>query len=152
VAVWGVTARVALADPPGRPLEEAGVEAIPSGSDALAPPLFSLVTADGASVLGSTFDRVRPDADAVVVALLERGARFVPALAGAHVRAVRVCARPVSADGAPLLGPVAGVERLHVATGHGPWGISLGPASARLAAAALLDGAEVPAELAASRF
>jgi glycine/D-amino acid oxidase-like deaminating enzyme len=64
----------------------------------------------------------------------------------------RVCARPVSPDGAPLLGPVPGVEGLHVATGHGPWGISLGPASARIAAEALLGRAPVPAAFAAARW
>jgi glycine/D-amino acid oxidase-like deaminating enzyme len=38
-----------------------------------------------------------------------------------------------------------------VAAGHGPWGISIGPATAELAVAAILDGASVPAALEASR-
>jgi glycine/D-amino acid oxidase-like deaminating enzyme len=66
---------------------------------------------------------------------------------------VRACARPLSADGRPLLGPVPGVEGLHLVTGHGAWGISLGPGSARLVADAVLGGSEeIPAELAAARF
>ena len=40
--------------------------------------------------------------------------------------------RPLSADGRPLIGAVPGVEGLFVCAGHGPWGISTGPASARL--------------------
>jgi glycine/D-amino acid oxidase-like deaminating enzyme len=39
-----------------------------------------------------------------------------------------------------------------VAAGHGPWGISTGPATGRLVADALLGRAELPAALAASRF
>jgi glycine/D-amino acid oxidase-like deaminating enzyme len=31
----------------------------------------------------------------------------------------------------PLLGRAPGREDVYVAAGHGPWGISLGPASAR---------------------
>ena len=44
------------------------------------------------------------------------------------------------------------MERLYLATGHGPWGISLGPGSAELVAGAILgDGPEIRPELAASR-
>ena len=50
-----------------------------------------------------------------------------------------VCARPLSLDGRPLVGRVPGTEGLWVAAGHGPWGISTGPASGRLLAD-LLDG------------
>ena len=40
-----------------------------------------------------------------------------------------------------------------MASGHGAWGISLGPGSAELVAAAILgDDGGIPAELAASRF
>ena len=65
-------------------------------------------------------------------------ARFVPELAGTHAVSVRACARPMSADGRPLLGPLPAAEGLFVATGHGPWGVSLGPGSARLVADAVL--------------
>jgi glycine/D-amino acid oxidase-like deaminating enzyme len=83
---------------------------------------------------------------------VERGARYVPARASARVHATRACARPLSADGLPLLGPVAGVEGLVLATGHGPWGVTLGPASARLVADGLLGRpAEIAPALAATR-
>jgi glycine/D-amino acid oxidase-like deaminating enzyme len=38
------------------------------------------------------------------------------------------------------------------AAGHGPWGISTGPATARIAADALLGRAEVPGSLYVGRF
>jgi D-hydroxyproline dehydrogenase subunit beta len=146
--VWGVNVEVALAEPPRHVLEEAGVEGV-SGAEAPAK-LFSLVTADGAGALGSTFLAAEPDPEALAPELLRRGERFVPALAGARVVSTRACARPQSADGRPLVGPIA--ERLHVLAGHGPWGISTGPASARLAADVLLGRAEPPPALDARRF
>ena len=54
----------------------------------------------------------------------------------------------MSADGRPLLGPLPGVEGLFVAAGHGPWGISLGPGSARLVADAVLGRPAIAPELA----
>ena len=148
--VWGVVAEVRLPGAPAHVLEEAGIDAL---VEAAPPALFSLVTVAGASGLGSTFLPDRPDPEALVPALRARGARFLPALADVALRAVRACARPQSADGRPLLGPVPGVEGLVLATGHGPWGITLGPASARLVADALLGrGEPIPAKLAAGRF
>ena len=148
--VWGVVAEVRLPGAPAHVLEEAGIDGL---VEAAPPALFSLVTAAGASGLGSTFLPERPDPDALVPALRARGARFLPALADVALRGVRTCARPQSADGRPLLGPVPGVAGLVLATGHGPWGITLGPASARLVADALLGrGEPIPAKLAAGRF
>ena len=150
--VWGVVAELRLARSPRHALEEGGVEELlsPQGVPGV---LFSLVTREGASVLGSTFYAERPDPAAVAPALVERGARFIPALAGTQAVSVRACARPMSADGRPLLGPLPGVEGLFVAAGHGPWGISLGPGSARLVADAVLGRpGEIAPELAAARF
>jgi glycine/D-amino acid oxidase-like deaminating enzyme len=151
-AVWGVVAQVRLPAPPRHALEESGVEALtaPGGAPE---ELFSIVTAGGASAVGSTFSAARPDAAAVAPGLVERGARYVPALAGAAIEEVRACARPLAVDGRPLLGPVPGVEGLHAVTGHGAWGITLGPASARLVAGGVLGDPEpIPPELAAARF
>jgi len=152
--VWGATAAVALPEPPRHVLEEAGVEAIMAAGEGV-PAIFSLVTAEGRSVLGSTFTREAPDPAALAPELLARGARFVPALARAEVLATRACARPQAADGRPLLGPLPGVEGLFVAAGHGPWGVSLGPASGRVVADLLLTegrAGPVAPELAAGRF
>jgi len=149
---WGVNAELQLARPPRHALEEGGVEALLS-PDGAPGALFSLVTRETSSALGSTFSPEQPDPAAVGPALIERGSRFVPALAGTHVVSVRACARPMSRDGRPLLGPLPTREGLFVAAGHGPWGISLGPGSARLVADAVLGRpAAILPELAAARF
>jgi D-amino-acid dehydrogenase len=99
--------------------------------------------------VGSTFLDDEPDPDAWVGAIRRGGVPFLPALANAEVRGLRTCARPQSLDGRPLIG--AGIDGLWVAAGHGPWGISTGPATARIAADAILSGAEVPAALSVRR-
>jgi D-hydroxyproline dehydrogenase subunit beta len=147
--LWGVIAEVAIDRPPRHVLEEAGVEAVAEGSPGS---IFSLVTAEGVSALGSTFTTQEPAAGDTAPSLLKAAAGFVPALDTARLVSSRACARPQSADGRPLLGELPGLAGLHVAAGHGPWGISLGPASGALAAAALLGSGEVPPPLAAARF
>jgi glycine/D-amino acid oxidase-like deaminating enzyme len=152
VPSWGVNIELQLPHPPAHALEEGGVEQLlsPEGAPGA---LFSLVTREGLSALGSTFLPEQPDPAELAPALLERGRRFVPALAGTQVVSVRACPRPMSADGRPLLGPLPGVAGLFVAAGHGPWGISLGPGSARLVADAVLDrDSRIPQALAAGRF
>jgi D-hydroxyproline dehydrogenase subunit beta len=148
-ALWGVVADVVLADPPRHALEEAGIEALlhPGGPP---PALFSLIHAADRNSLGSTFTSQRPDPEALADALRERGAAFLPALRDARVRGTRTCARPASPDGRPTIGRVR--EDVVVATGHGPWGLSLGPASARLAADVLLGRAEPPPALSPARW
>ncbi len=49
------------------------------------------------------------------------------------------------------MGELPGIEGLWIAAGHGPWGISTGPATARIAADAILGMAEPPAALSAAR-
>jgi glycine/D-amino acid oxidase-like deaminating enzyme len=149
VPVWGVVVEVRLADPPRHVLEEVGVEEAVQGGMAS---LFSLVAADGVVSVGSTFLGEEPDPAVWAGALRRAGERFVPALAEARVERARACARPQSLDGRPLVGPIGGVEGLWAAAGHGPWGISAGPATARVVAEALLGSSEVPAALDAARF
>jgi glycine/D-amino acid oxidase-like deaminating enzyme len=149
-ASWGVVAQVRLPDPPRHALEQAGIKALTEPGGAVGS-LFSLVTTDGASAVGSTFDATRPDPHAVAPAIVRHAARYIPALAGAPIEHLRACARPLSVDGRPLLGRLDG--DVHLVTGHGAWGITLGPASARLVASAILDGTdEIPQELRADRF
>jgi glycine/D-amino acid oxidase-like deaminating enzyme len=78
--------------------------------------------------------------------------RWVPGLERARVTGARACPRPQSFDGRPLVGELPEAEGLWVVAGHGPWGISTGPATARIAVDALLSRGEVPAALAVSRF
>ncbi|PFG39493.1 D-amino-acid dehydrogenase [Georgenia soli] len=57
-----------------------------------------------------------------------------------------VGARPCTPDGLPLVGPTRS-PRVHVAGGHGMWGITLGPVTGQLLADALVTGHR-PRELA----
>ena len=103
------------------------------------------------SVLGASRAATVPDEAAVAQLLVERATRFVPAVASSTVTAVRACARPVTRDALPLLGPVPGIDGLFVAAGHGPYGITLGPASGRIAADAVLGTAPVPEQFRVDR-
>ena len=150
--LWGVNVELRLNPAPRHSLEEGGIENLMT-EDGVLGPLFSLVTRDGISALGSTFLPEQPEPADVAPGLLERGGRFVPALAGTQAVSVRTCARPISADGRPLLGPLPATEGLFVATGHGPWGVSLGPGSARLVADAVLGrDPAIPPALDPGRF
>ena len=147
---WGVVAQVRLRRPPRHALEQAGVEAL-SAPGGAPESLFSLVTTGEVSAVGSTFTTEEPDAAAVAPRLLERGARYVPELAHAEIEHVRACARPLAADGRPLLGAIA--DGVYLVTGHGAWGITLGPGSAELVARAVLGaGDDIPPELRAARI
>jgi glycine oxidase len=149
--LWGVNVEVRLPDPPRHVLEQAGIEALIGAGGGIAS-IFSIVTAGGVSAVGSTFMPDEPDPFCAAPRLLERGARYLPALGELQTFSARACPRPQSFDSRPLLGPQGEVEGLYVATGHGAWGISLGPGSAELVAGAILgDGSEIPPELAAAR-
>ena len=92
-----------------------------------------------------------PDPGDWALALRDAGARFVPALAGARV-AAHPGLRPAAVVRRPsLVGPVPGLDGVWAAAGHGPWGISAGPATARVVADALLGRRPVPAVLDAGR-
>ena len=160
---WGVTVQLDLGaaaprhvveqdevDAVNRPVN-AAAEAGAAPRDADPPSLFTVASAGGVSTLGSTFLLDEPDPERVARLLIERGTRYLPAIATARVTEIRRCARPQSVDGRPFIGPVKGVEGLFVCAGHGPWGISTGPGSAALAVSAILDGGALPAALDPSR-
>ena len=114
---------------------------------------FSLVPLGGLASVGSTFLPDRPDPAAWVERLLSRASRFVPALANAPIRGTRSCPRPQSLDGRPLIGAIPGSEGLFICAGHGSWGLSTGPASARLIVDQILGRAQaIPAEFEPARF
>jgi glycine/D-amino acid oxidase-like deaminating enzyme len=159
---YGVTLQLRLGDAaPRHIVEEDEVDAINRADAATAraveaedgnpPSLFSLASAAGVSTLGSTFLPAEPDPGRIESLLLLRAAAFLPAVTEAEVIGRRTCARPQSVDGRPFIGPIGEAEGLFVCAGHGPWGISTGPASAAIAARAVLDGTPPPPELAASR-
>ena len=157
---WGVTVAVRIARPPRHILEQVGVGEInqpgarpePGDRDGVES-TFSIITADGSSVVGSTFMALQPDPKPVGPLLLERGARFVPGVGPAGIEELRVCARPQSVDGRPLIGRVPGHDNVFIAAGHGPWGISTGPATAALVADLILGRpVAIPPELDPARF
>jgi glycine/D-amino acid oxidase-like deaminating enzyme len=145
--VWGVVVDVELDAAPHHVLEEAGIDALTSTE--VPDVLFSAVTARGISAIGSTFMPEQPDPDALAPRILANARRFLTDLGS--VRGLRACARPGSADGRPMLGQLD--TELYVASGHGAWGITLGPASARLVAdLALGRPVEIPPALDVRRF
>jgi sarcosine oxidase subunit beta len=160
---WGVTVQLELGDAAPRHVVEqdevdavnrpavAAAEAEGLPGEAEPPSLFTVASAGGVSTLGSTFLPNEPDPERVARLLVERGARYLPAIATAKVTEIRRCARPQTSDGRPFIGPVDGVPGLFVCAGHGPWGISTGPGSAALVVAAILDGTIVAGPLRASR-
>lgn len=153
VPVWGVVAEVEMKDPPRHVLEEVGVEELTAGQEGSAQnSIFTLVASGGEVSVGSTFLTEAPEPAAWAGRLRRGGERFVPGLARAKVVGARACPRPQSRDGRPLLGELRGLEGLWTAAGHGPWGISTGPASARIVADALLGRGEVLSALAVARF
>jgi D-amino-acid dehydrogenase len=70
--------------------------------------------------------------------VLSEALRVAPGLAGATLQEMRVGLRPASPDGLPVLGRAPGLERVFLATGHGPSGLQLGPYSGALVADLLL--------------
>jgi len=155
-ALWGAVVEIELADPPRHVLEQAGIEAsigTDAGEHGPLDHVLSLVPMPGVSVVGSTFLDDEPDPRAWQEPILRLAARFVPGVVDAPIRGLRACPRPLSFDGRPLIGAVPGVHNLYVCAGHGPWGISTGPASARLVADVILGRAPaIPLELAPDRF
>lgn len=153
--LWGVVASVRLPRPSTHVLEEAEIAlrqlnpdywstVAPAASDPGADPsiVFGLVTVDGVSALGSSLDADLPSEATVVPKMVSRGRQFVPALATAETLGVRSCPRPVSRDGLPLLGAVAGMANCYIASGHSSYGISTGPASAALVGDLMLGAAD----------
>jgi glycine/D-amino acid oxidase-like deaminating enzyme len=65
---------------------------------------------------------------------------FAPELGAARIETVQACYRPVTRDGLPLIGRVAGMGGAYVATGHSVWGMLNGPATGEALAELIVDG------------
>lgn len=72
--------------------------------------------------------------------LQEIGERLSPLLRADKVIARQACFRPLTVDGLPLIGRVAGSEGVYVATGHNVWGILNAPATGEALAELIVDG------------
>ena len=92
--------------------------------------------------------RVAPDPGALE-RLHQMCSELSPALAAAKILARQACYRPITRDGLPLIGPVAGVEGAYVATGHSVWGILNAPATGEAIAQLLVDGTARSVDLSA---
>ena len=155
-AVWGVVVEMHMDDPPRHVVEEVGVEEVsgrgPRGQAAVPDSIFSLVAAGGLSSVGSTFlsPRSRTPSRGCLACVTRRA---LGARSRGGARRGCACLRAPGVARRPSAGrPRGRGGGPGVAAGHGPWGISTGPATARLAADALLGREEVPAVLRASRF
>jgi D-amino-acid dehydrogenase len=69
-----------------------------------------------------------------VQSVLRSAFELAPALEGATLREVRTGFRPVSDDGRPILGVSPACANLYFATGHGGYGLEVGPYSGALLA------------------
>lgn len=72
--------------------------------------------------------------------VLAAAIRWAPGLADAAVLETRVGLRPFARAGRPTIGPVPQLAGLHVATGMGAGGLTIGPHAGRLIADQLLAG------------
>jgi len=84
--------------------------------------------------------RVTPDPGALE-RLQAMCSELSPALATAKIVARQACHRPITRDGLPLIGPVAGVEGAYISTGHSVWGILNAPATGEAMAELITEGA-----------
>lgn len=90
---------------------------------------------DDRVVIGATHEDVGFDARVTAGgqhAVLDAALELAPGLAGASFVETRVGLRPVSSDGLPLVGAVA--PGIHIVTGLGAWGLTLGPLLGQLGA------------------
>ena len=82
---------------------------------------------------------VVPD-DGAIERLEAMSDRLSPALSGAKILARQACYRPVTQDGLPLIGRIAGLDGAFVATGHSVWGILNAPATGEAMADLVVHG------------
>ena len=116
---------------------------------------YALRRGAGLALVGATEEEAGFDnrtTAAGVAAVLGAWARLFPARAHAALAATWSGLRPGTPDGDPILGPHPGGEDVWYATGHFRNGILLAPETARLCAAALLDGHAPPRAFRPDRF
>jgi glycine oxidase len=95
---------------------------------------YATTKTDGLLWAGTTEEEAGFDEESTPAARDEIGAalvRMLPAMADAQVAQQTACLRPVASDGLLVLGRVAGLEHVYVATAGGRKGILYGPAMGR---------------------
>lgn len=112
---------------------------------------------DGRILAGSTIEKVGFDSETTDIAastLFTMACSIAPSLVNLEISDRWAGLRPRSTDGLPVIGRIEGIDGLYLATAHYRNGILLAPATARLAAAALLggEGSEYPDTFSPDRF
>jgi len=106
-------------------------------------------TPNGNLLLGTSrqFVGFDPVVDPTVVSsMLNRCARFFPALSGLSAIRTWTGFRPYTPDLLPIISPVEGIDGLHIASGHEGLGITEGPATGKLISQ-MVTGAEPEIDL-----
>jgi D-amino-acid dehydrogenase len=77
--------------------------------------------------------------------VLGEALRVAPGLRGAEIREIRVGLRPfTTADGLPAVGPIPTARNAYLATGHGAYGLHLGPYTGKILADCIAGKADDP--------
>jgi glycine/D-amino acid oxidase-like deaminating enzyme len=98
---------------------------------------------DGMIWAGTTEEKVGFDEKTTEAArdtIITTLARVFPPLMDAEIVHQTACLRPVAEDHLPIVGPVAGVEGLYVATGGARRGIVMSAGMGKIVADLLIDG------------
>ncbi|MCG6956957.1 MAG: FAD-dependent oxidoreductase [Gemmatimonadetes bacterium] len=100
-------------------------------------PMEGFVRFAGTMEFSGLNHQMRPDR----LEQLSRSARlYLPTLGDPAPLSEWCGLRPMASDGLPIVGPLAGVDGVVVATGHGMLGLTLGPATGSLVADYAVDG------------
>lgn len=71
--------------------------------------------------------------------ILDETLRIAPDLNTAAIREIKVGLRPWTRDGRPIIGPAPQYDNVYIATGHGGYGLQLGPYTGKVIADLCLD-------------
>ncbi len=109
---------------------------------------YTVPWAPDALLVGATLEDAGFDERTTVTGvqdLLAGVSEMLPGALHASLSEVRVGLRPATADGLPIIGPLAHAPRVCVATGHYRNGVLLAPLTGEIVANYLLDAAADPA-------
>ena len=102
---------------------------------------YAIVYPDGSAVAGATREDTGYDSNSSLAAvhqLCGKALALAPGLSRAALSGVRVGLRPVTVDGAPIVGQLWPLTNTFVAAGHGSYGLELGPGTGALVADLML--------------
>ena len=116
----------------------------PPGRVVWGPECYVVPSTDGSLLVGATMEDVGFDERTTVdgvTGLLHAAVRLLPAAATASLEGVRVGLRPQVGE-LPVIGPLPGMPRVTIATGHYRNGVLLAPVTAEIVASHVLEGRE----------